>query len=78
MAKYQSKRTSYNATNPNARKKVHQTTVVFDQDTIAFLKQQARKNADFNRRVSALDQIYDDPSSNKQQLNSKRLNNYRI
>lgn len=78
MAKYTSKRTSYNSTYPNTRKKVHQTTVVFDQDTIAFLKQQSRKNADFNRRVAALDRIYDDSSSCKQQINSKHLNNYRI
>ena len=78
MAKYTSKRTSYNSTNPTTRKKVHQTTVVFDQDTIAFLKQQSRKNADFNRRVAALDRIYDDSTSNRQQINSKRLNNYRI
>ena len=78
MAKYTSKRTSYNSTNPSARKKVHQTTVVFDQDTIAFLKQQSRKNADFNRRVAALDRIYDDSSTNSQQTFSRLLNNYRI
>ena len=74
MAKYSPNRNQYNHQHRSTRNKVHQTTVVFDQDTIAFLKQQSRRNADFNRRVSALDRLYSDSSESKYQ----RLNDYRL
>ena len=78
MAKYSPHRTSNNHHYRSSQKQVHQTTVVFDQDTIAFLKQQSRKNADFNRRVAALDRLYPETSDNNQAEDYQQLKHYRL
>lgn len=77
MAKYSPNRTPHYYTDQSSGQRLHQTTVVLDRDTIAYLRNHSRKNADFNRRVSELDWSGND-FSEEEYTNRHQLKNYRI
>ena len=78
MAKYIPNRTPNHSNSKSSRQRAHQTTVVLDRDTLAYLKKQARINADFNRRLAEFDWKNDDLYENDRYSNNQNLNNYRI